>query len=356
MEHMIRGLSFLMIPIIVSGVLAFLKQPKKAENGKVHFPKFFIIFGLICSTVFLIPTIITAFLDEPIWIPILFLALSILGAVFIVAYVNCRITYDENEFTAKGFWGVRRTYTYDQVTAIRENLHEVYLYVGKRRILIDAYAIGGKEFVAHVKKRYRTLHNGEAIPKIQASGRDPFHGNIHNPGEFLFAYVLGSVVIVGFSVFLVWMIFFNPSTADNTPRQEIAFTVCDAVDGEVALTASDGKLYKIENADADFETEAIKGVCDGQTVLTVYAEEVTPDDADAYYSVKSILYGDAALVSFEETNRWYREASWPILLFPLVLAILWAGVIVGSIIVGRNPDRYKPWVVGLFFKPGYVKK
>ena len=168
MEHMIRGLSFLMIPIIVSGVLAFLKQPKKAENGKVHFPKFFIIFGLICSTVFLIPTIITAFLDEPIWIPILFLALSILGAVFIVAYVNCRITYDENEFTAKGFWGVRRTYTYDQVTAIREKLHEVYLYVGKRRILIDAYAIGGKEFVAHVKKRYRTLHNGAAIPKIQA--------------------------------------------------------------------------------------------------------------------------------------------------------------------------------------------
>ena len=54
MKHIIRGLSFLIIPIIVSGVLSFLRQPKKAEKGKVYLPKFFVILGLISSTVLFI--------------------------------------------------------------------------------------------------------------------------------------------------------------------------------------------------------------------------------------------------------------------------------------------------------------
>ncbi|MBP3333641.1 MAG: hypothetical protein J6M35_06295, partial [Clostridia bacterium] len=117
MEYIVRGLSFLIIPIIVSGVLAFLRQPKKAEKEKVYLPKFFVILGLITSTIFLIPTLITAFLDEPIWVPILFLAFSLLGASFIIAFVNCRVSYDEDGFVAKNFFGVKRKFTYDQVTA-----------------------------------------------------------------------------------------------------------------------------------------------------------------------------------------------------------------------------------------------
>ena len=106
MEYVVRGLGFLIIPIIVNGVLSLLMHPKKAEKGKVYLPKFFVIIGLIISIFFLIPTIITAFSDEPIWVPLFFLALSLLGTSFIIAFINCRITYDENGFIVKNFFGV----------------------------------------------------------------------------------------------------------------------------------------------------------------------------------------------------------------------------------------------------------
>lgn len=61
MEYIIRGLTFALIPIIVSGVLSLLRRPKKAERGKVFIPKFFAILGSICSGIFLIPTFICAF-------------------------------------------------------------------------------------------------------------------------------------------------------------------------------------------------------------------------------------------------------------------------------------------------------
>lgn len=94
MSYIICGLTFLLIPIIVSGVIGFLRQPKQAEDGKVYLPKFLAILGAIASAIFLIPAIITAFSDEPLWVPILFLLLSSLGATLIIAFVNCRITYD----------------------------------------------------------------------------------------------------------------------------------------------------------------------------------------------------------------------------------------------------------------------
>ena len=52
MEHIIRILTFALIPIIVNGVFAFLRQPKTAEKGKVHLPKFFAILGAISSALF----------------------------------------------------------------------------------------------------------------------------------------------------------------------------------------------------------------------------------------------------------------------------------------------------------------
>ena len=35
MEYIIRGLTFALIPLIVSGILAVLRQPKNSEKGKV---------------------------------------------------------------------------------------------------------------------------------------------------------------------------------------------------------------------------------------------------------------------------------------------------------------------------------
>lgn len=354
MEYFIRVLSFAIIPIIVSGVLAFLRQPKKAEKGKVYLPKFFALIGLLTATVFLIPTIITAFSDEPIWVSIVFFAFSLLCTTLIIAFINCRVTYDEDGFVAKNFFGVKRKFTYDQVTGIKENMHEDYIYIGKRKAVIDEFSVGGTEFIAYVRKRYRTMHNGQTLPEIRKTKHDIFNGNVNDVFGFMFAYILISVFIVAFAIFLVWSIYFTPSTIDNTIEQEVIFASCDIKKDEIVLITSDNQLYKIRRMGEGINTEGIESICDGKTSVTTYSKQVTPDDEEDYYSVKAILREDTYLLSFEETNRWHREEYQLLLLFPVVFAILWGSYIAGSIIVGRNPKKYSKKIVRLFFKDGYV--
>ena len=158
-------LSMLPIPFIVNAALTYLLQPKKAEKGKVHLPKFFIILGAIGFIAFLIPVFITIFLAEPIWVPIVFLIFSLIGAIFIIAFLNCRISYDEKGFIYKNFFGMKKFFTYDQVTAIKEGVEESYIYTDKNRVLVTGLSVGGIEFINLVKEKYKVLHNGQKIPE-----------------------------------------------------------------------------------------------------------------------------------------------------------------------------------------------
>ena len=155
MEHIIRILTFALIPIIVNGVFVFLRQPKAAEKGKVYLPKFFAILGAITSSIFLVPAIITAFSDEDVWVPICFLAFSLLGVTLIIAFMNCRISYNDDKFVVKTFFGIKRKWSYDQVTAIKENMHETYIYMGKRRVMVDELRNKGEKVGLLKVRAYR---------------------------------------------------------------------------------------------------------------------------------------------------------------------------------------------------------
>ena len=126
---------------------------------------------------------------------------SLLGAGFIIAFINCRISYDEDGFVARNFFGAKRRFTYDQLTAIKENMREAYLYNGERKVLIDELSVGGRDFITYAKKRYRTIHNGQALPKIKKSKRDIFNGNVEDAAGFIFAYILMSVLILAIAIF-----------------------------------------------------------------------------------------------------------------------------------------------------------
>ena len=78
----------------------------------------------------------------------------------IVGFINCRISYDEDGFVSKNFLGIKRKFTYDQVTAIKENLRESYIYMGDRRVMVDQLAVGGDEFIKLVKKKYWRFWKG----------------------------------------------------------------------------------------------------------------------------------------------------------------------------------------------------
>ena len=150
---------------------------------------------------------------------------------------------------------------------IKENMHEDYIYIGKHKVMIDEFSIGGIDFIAYVRKRYRTIHKGYALPIIRETKHDIFNGNVEGVFGFMFAYIMVSVVIVAFAVFLVWYIYLTPSTVDNTVEQQVSFVSCITKDDEIVLTSSDSKLYKIRFIGENFDTEKIKSICDSKTIL-----------------------------------------------------------------------------------------
>lgn len=354
MENIIRGLVFALIPIIVNGVFAFLRQPKNIEKGKVYLPKFFAILGVITSTIFLIPAFITVFSDEPIWVPIVFFFFSSLGAILIIAFVNCRISYDEDGFIAKSFFGIKRKYTYDQVTAIKENMHEKYICIDKRKVMVDEFSIGGNDFIKLVKKKYRTLHNGQSLPKVYTTKYDIFNGNISDVTGFLFAFIMVAVIAIGFLIFTVCYTYI-PSTLNNTNEQSVSFISYDVENEDIILTSSDNEIFKIHYADKQTNIEGIKSICNGKTSVTTYSKEFTDDDETPYHSVKAIIHNDIYILSFEETNKLHIQEYRILVLFGIFMCLVWGAYVVATIIVGRNPKKFSKKIIRLFFKDGYIK-
>ncbi len=350
MDYVIRALTFALIPIIVGGVLSFLRRPKKAEQGKVYLSKSLAIVGIICSAVLLIFAFISILSNDDPGLSVLFLVISLLSSSLIIAYINCRISYDKDGFTAKNFFGIKRRFTYDQITGIKENMHESYLYMGKRRIMIDEFAVGGWEFIAFAHQKHRKLHKKPIPEKIT---KDIFNGNIESPGEFLFAFILVGVVLIGITIMCCCVIF-QPSTVSNTTAQQAVFQSFRIEDDTLILQASDGEIYKISHADK-LQTEKITSVCDGKTEVTVYGKQYKLDEGITDYAVKAIANRDIYLLSFRETNRLEHLEALPVLLILLALNLIWGIFVACAIIVGRNPTKYSPSIVKFFFKPSYVK-
>ena len=208
-RHIARFLIILLVPIITSALVSLAKNTKP-EAGTVHLPKFFAVLGSVISIACFISAIVTSFNERSMKLTITFLVVSLLGALFILACFNYRISYDDNGFIVKNFFGIKRKYTYDQVVSIREDVHEVFFYTNKRRIMVDEMSIGGNDFIEFVKKKYRILHDGKAIKKKQK--KDIFNGNIRDSSSYVFAYTLVSVIAFGM---LVWCIYSYFSSDDE---------------------------------------------------------------------------------------------------------------------------------------------
>lgn len=163
---------------------------------------------------------------------------GILGLTLIIFCANCFIEYSEDGFTQKTFWGNKRHFTYEQITAAKglnsadayisisvRGRHRVYatlkstsdtskeltpvvIYADKKRIRIDETACGKEIFIKHIKKKYRQLHNGNRIPEIPKKNRkqiDIFNGNLKEPNQIIFAFIIMTVISCILSIVLFFM-------------------------------------------------------------------------------------------------------------------------------------------------------
>ena len=359
MTYAILTASALMAILFVAGIVSALMERGRSNKGRVYIPGMFAWLGAICGGIFLIPTVIILFTDESVWLSFFFLCFSMLGGSLSLAHLNCRITYDKEGFTHKNFLGIKRTYTYDQITGLKEGTHEDVLYMGRRFAMIDEFAVGAMEFELMAKKRYQALSGGKPIPRVKPKMPDPFNGHVDGGGGIILVYIVMGVLILGFLGFIVAYVYWMPPTAETCERVEVVFLSGTEKKDDLVLTSApvgeEGiTRFEIRFPDETLNTEAILEVCDGKTPVTAYVEYVDPDDEAPYYWIKALSAGDTALFTFEDCQRLHQNEYWPLIPFIGSFAVLWAVYCALSIKVGRNPDRYRKRVIRLFFKDGYI--
>ena len=182
-------LTYGLIAFVVTALLTYMRRPKSPKGQTVALPALMAVIGGIALAFFGGLTV-WAYVDGAgIFELSVFVFFALLGGGMVMAYINCRISYDERGFTATNFWGITRSYTYDEITWLK-GYKDVKLYVGNRVVRVDEIAVGKTEFICYADARYMRTHGGRGIPINPPDGKkgfDLFNGNVENSGEFIVA-------------------------------------------------------------------------------------------------------------------------------------------------------------------------
>ena len=357
MTYFILAASALLAIIFIAGIVSAIRERGRSDKGRVYLPGAFAWLGGICGGLFLIPTLVVLLTtDESPWLSFIFLCISLLGCVLSLAHLNCRITYDQESFTHKNFLGIKRTYTYDQITGLKEGTHEDIFYMGRHFAMIDEYSVGAMEFEIMAKKRYQALSGGKPIPRVKPKMPDVFNGHVEGGGGLIAVYIGVTLLFLALLGWFVADVYLIPPSPEEDERMEVVFDRAAVRGDYLYLYPADESMesFQIRHLDGSVELDPIKAVCDGTTTVTVYADHTKPKNGDAYYLVEAVMVGDTVLFSFEDNQRLRRNEYWPLIPFIGGFILLWCVYIFFSILVGRNPERYSKKVIRFFFKDGYV--
>ena len=190
--------------LIVEIIIGFLRLMRKTNEKTVCLPKIFFTSGTVASIIFIIIVAIALYNGEESWIPIFFSVFSIISLMLTVAYLNCRITYDESEIICRNLLGFTKKYSYDDIIGIENWDSENLIFFGKEQkvISVDYCLLGGIEFVVFINKKYSLLHMGKDIPHIRNT-TGIFKGNVKDEPVFVFLLVVIALLAIGFSLLII---------------------------------------------------------------------------------------------------------------------------------------------------------
>lgn len=327
------------------------KKPR--PENLVYLRDYNLFAGIFCAvfftTVGVLPLIFT---DDKIWIISLCLFLfALMGVALIIACLNCRITFRNQDFTYKTFFGVKKTVQYRDLTGILEGRGDVKLYAGDNVIFVMGDSVNSERFLALAKKRYRESHNGKMIPK--ATKKDIFNNHVKDPQAFVLVFVILTVPFILMPIGL--LTFAYPDSREAFTEKSIT------VD---SYEISDGNLYIYDSFDSEYcvssytdvinnSSELISKLSSGARLDLLIIQKVA--DRDVHY-VSSIEMNGKHYLTYD---RWYEHESYTFKLLIVVFAILDLLIfffVGATIYVGRNPHKFSDRVLHLFFRPGTIHR
>lgn len=366
---------------VVTAVDKELHKPQKGDGKTVHLPKLLLIIGIISTSAFLVPSVYAFFGWKTIGGGLAFLAISLFCSTLITAYVNQRIYYDDEGFTAKSFFGVKRRYSYsdieytlgiiphdldkaiddenfDDIDYVLDLMSEdIKLKIGKRKILVDQIAVGGIEFLAFAQKQYKLRNGGKPIPsRIKTTKCDAiFNGNVKNATAQVVIYIV---------VFVLWMgmLIIIPVTNVPTEMEDLTLKTVTAegyeTDDEYLYLDIDGfedDIFLRGYTETFDDSDGFISILDRKEPIEIGYETVV-DDGETYHRIEYVRDKNGnVLTTPEDFHEFYQRDVNKIIILLAAIILLWVLYVMFTIYVGRNPHKFSPKFVHKFFKEGTIR-
>lgn len=326
------------------------KNPRKGTAGLVRLPRLLLWVGAVCGGIFMIPGLLVPLQTGEWTMAVFFLCFAALSFSLVIGYINCRVFYNESEFTVKYFLGYRRTFAYHQIEAMRGSNRDIKLIVAGHAVRIDELAVGRREFLDLARKQYRISHGGKAIPKIEKDKWDLFNGHVDNPGQFLFAYLLIALFIPGMLLFGFFTVKPTPLEELNMVTGPVTRATVDESDLVLNVRGIEMEIWRYRRAlpDADAFTEGYRR---GETFTFGY-RTVTDEGKFVGYCVEYIL--DSRGITHMTPRDAWEQRFFTASVALVAVEGIWLIFCGLSIYVGRNPHKFSKRIVSWFFRDGYV--
>ena len=119
-----------------------------------------------------------------------------------LAWLRFRVEFDREGLRVCSMTVANRRCAYRDLWGI-EGKKRLYLDKGSVRLRRGA---AWDDLVQTAQRGYQRAHGGKRIPRVYSVCRswDPFHGNVWQPGEFIFVFVILYLLYLGFFLFILF--------------------------------------------------------------------------------------------------------------------------------------------------------
>lgn len=325
------------------------KNPKWHYGTAGEIPIYVPFLGAVDFLLFFILFLIALY--QSAGIPVLIgLGLFCLLGLVLILTVNQKITYTPGNFTYRDMLRISHTYSYSQIKKIRCG-KDVTIHVGHRIILIDQMAGNGKKF-AHIARMHAP--DAEFLTPEQAK---LFGGNVYNPGEFVFIFILIGLIPVAAALFLLHLdravspkdLYQETCTVtsyqftendDGDKRLELELPGYTAAFYTWGIEPDSAKMAQIEQEIADKVT----------FIVSFPKSDQNKKDLIPIIQLES---ADHVYLSLANYNHDTLKARNELILLSGGFEVLWLLFVLTFSYVVRHADKH-PKLVRLFVKPSYL--
>lgn len=335
MKNILLSLTLFYAAVSVCAIVKALREPFE-QPGLVRLPKWLLLFGIPGTAIFLIvPWCTFGKINTATFA--FALLLTFLPFSLTLAYLNCRVKYNDRTFMRRTLLGWRSTFCYEDITGICGWENTVTLYIGSRCVMLDRYALGRREFLEAAKTRYNQCYR-RPIPAVRARS-DIFRGNLKNPGEMLLCICL----LLVFTLLFVPFTFFI-ARVERPMLTEVRFSAASCSISDDNLYLSDGRTqYRLlDYAEVLTDAESFLQRVRSREELTFHCMTQGLGTRKPYCTVYAVEDAQGrTILPFETVSAHNRHADF--VGTSIMTGVLAAFVLpyVGLFLcVSRHPERY----------------